>query len=54
MFPRSFAELVRPENKGKIAVSGDTTGVRFIGAMIQGQRRRDSSSSSRRWTLKCT
>ena len=32
--PKSFAELVKPENKGKIAVSGDTTGVRFLGAMI--------------------
>ena len=32
--PKNFAELVKPENKGKIAVSGDTTGVRFIGAMI--------------------
>ena len=33
--PKNFAELARPENKGKIAVSGDTTGVRFIGAMIK-------------------
>jgi len=33
--PKNFAELARPGNKGKIAVSGDTTGVRFIGAMIQ-------------------
>ncbi len=32
--PKNFAELVKPENKGKIAVSGDTTGVRFLGAMI--------------------
>jgi iron(III) transport system substrate-binding protein len=32
--PRSFAELVKPENKGKIAVSGDATGVRMLGAMI--------------------
>ena len=24
--PKSFAELVKPENRGKIAVSGDTTG----------------------------
>jgi iron(III) transport system substrate-binding protein len=32
--PKSFAELVKPEHKGKIAVSGDTTGVRFLGAMI--------------------
>ena len=33
--PKNFAELARPENKGKIAVSGDVTGVRFIGAMIK-------------------
>lgn len=33
--PKSFAELAKPENKGKIGVSGDTTGVRFIGAMIK-------------------
>ena len=33
--PKSFAELVKPENQGKIAVSGDTTGVRFLGAMIK-------------------
>ena len=33
--PKNFAELVKPENKGKIAVSGDVTGVRFIGAMIK-------------------
>jgi iron(III) transport system substrate-binding protein len=33
--PKNFAELARPENKGKIAVSGDTTGVRFLGAMIK-------------------
>ncbi len=32
--PKSFAELVKPENRGKIAVSGDTTGVRMVGAMI--------------------
>lgn len=32
--PKNFAEMARPENKGKIGVSGDTTGVRFIGAMI--------------------
>jgi len=32
--PKSFADLAKPENKGKIGVSGDTTGVRFIGAMI--------------------
>ena len=33
--PKSFADLVKPENKGKIGVSGDTTGVRFIGAIIK-------------------
>ena len=32
--PKNFAELVKPENRGKVAVSGDTTGVRFLGAMI--------------------
>lgn len=33
--PKSFADLAKPENKGKIAVSGDVTGVRFIGALIK-------------------
>ncbi len=33
--PKSFADLAKPENKGKIAVSGDSTGVRFIGAIIK-------------------
>jgi iron(III) transport system substrate-binding protein len=33
--PKNFTELAKPENKGKIGVSGDTTGVRFIGAMIK-------------------
>jgi iron(III) transport system substrate-binding protein len=33
--PKSFADLIKPENKGKIAVSGDATGVRMIGAMIK-------------------
>jgi iron(III) transport system substrate-binding protein len=33
--PKSFAELVKPENKGKIGVSGDSTGVRFVGAVIR-------------------
>jgi len=33
--PKSFADLLKPEYKGKIAVSGDVTGVRFIGAMIK-------------------
>lgn len=33
--PKSFADLAKPEYKGKIGVSGDSTGVRFIGAMLQ-------------------
>lgn len=33
--PKSFADLIKPENKGKIGVSGDSTGVRFIGAVIR-------------------
>jgi iron(III) transport system substrate-binding protein len=33
--PRNFTELAKAENKGKVGVSGDTTGVRFIGAMIK-------------------
>ena len=33
--PKNFTELAKPEYKGKVAVSGDTTGVRFIGAMIK-------------------
>jgi iron(III) transport system substrate-binding protein len=33
--PKSFAELAKPENKSKIAVSGDSTGVRFLGAIIK-------------------
>jgi iron(III) transport system substrate-binding protein len=33
--PKNFAELAKPEHKGKVAVSGDTTGVRFLGAMIK-------------------
>lgn len=32
--PKSFADLLKAENRGKIAVSGDTTGVRMVGAMI--------------------
>src|SRR4030095_9670550 len=35
--PKSFTELVKSENRGKIAVSGDTTGVRMVGAMIHGK-----------------
>jgi iron(III) transport system substrate-binding protein len=33
--PKSFAELLRPEHEGKIGVSGDSTGVRFIGAVLR-------------------
>ena len=33
--PKSFADLAKPQFKGKVAVSGDSTGVRFIGAMLQ-------------------
>ena len=33
--PRSFADLVNPKHKGKLGVSGDSTGVRFLGAVIQ-------------------
>jgi iron(III) transport system substrate-binding protein len=33
--PKNFTELTKPQNKGKIGVSGDTTGVRFIGAMVK-------------------
>jgi iron(III) transport system substrate-binding protein len=33
--PRSFADLLKPQYKGKIAVSGDETGVRMIGAMLR-------------------
>lgn len=33
--PRSFADLLKPEYKGKMAVSGDATGVRVLGAMVR-------------------
>jgi iron(III) transport system substrate-binding protein len=33
--PKSFADLLKAENKGKVAVSGDETGVRMIGAMLR-------------------
>jgi iron(III) transport system substrate-binding protein len=33
--PRSFSDLLKPDNKGKIMVSGDETGVRMIGAMLR-------------------
>lgn len=33
--PKSFDDLIKPENKGKLGVSGDSTGVRFLGAVIR-------------------
>ena len=33
--PKSFDDLLKPEYKGKFAVSGDATGARMIGAMIK-------------------
>jgi iron(III) transport system substrate-binding protein len=33
--PKSFADLEKPQHKGKIGVSGDSTGVRFVGALIR-------------------
>jgi iron(III) transport system substrate-binding protein len=33
--PKSFDELLNPAYKGKIGVSGDSTGVRFLGALIK-------------------
>jgi iron(III) transport system substrate-binding protein len=33
--PKSFADLLKPENRGKVGVSGDSTGVRMVGAMIK-------------------
>jgi iron(III) transport system substrate-binding protein len=33
--PKNFADLAKPEYKGKVAVSGDSTGVRFLGAVIR-------------------
>lgn len=33
--PKNFADLVKPEYRGKVAVSGDETGVRMVGAMIR-------------------
>jgi iron(III) transport system substrate-binding protein len=33
--PKSFADLAKPEYKGRIAISGDATGVRMIGAMLR-------------------
>lgn len=33
--PKTFADLLKPEHKGKVGVSGDSTGVRFIGAVLR-------------------
>jgi iron(III) transport system substrate-binding protein len=33
--PKTFADLAKSEYKGKVAVSGDETGVRMVGAMIR-------------------
>lgn len=33
--PKNFADLIKPEYKGKVAVSGDETGVRMVGAMLR-------------------
>jgi iron(III) transport system substrate-binding protein len=33
--PKSFADLLKPENRAKVGVSGDSTGVRMVGAMIK-------------------
>src|SRR5262245_979490 len=33
--PKNFADLIKPEHKGKIGVSGDSTGVRFIGGVLR-------------------
>ncbi len=33
--PKSFADLAKPEYRGKIAISGDATGIRMIGAMLR-------------------
>jgi iron(III) transport system substrate-binding protein len=33
--PKNFADLLKPENSGKLGVSGDSTGVRFIGAVLK-------------------
>lgn len=33
--PKNFSELLKPEYKGKYAVSGDATGARMIGAMLR-------------------
>ena len=33
--PKNFDDLVKPEFRGKVAVSGDSTGVRMLGAMLR-------------------
>jgi iron(III) transport system substrate-binding protein len=33
--PKTFSDLIKPAHKGKIGVSGDSTGVRFLGAVIR-------------------
>jgi iron(III) transport system substrate-binding protein len=33
--PKSFDDLQKPDYRGKIGVSGDSTGVRFVGALIR-------------------
>ena len=33
--PKNFADLVKLENKSKVAVSGDATGIRMVGAVIR-------------------
>lgn len=33
--PKSFSDLLKPEYKGKYAVSGDATGARMVGAMVR-------------------
>ncbi|HXG52379.1 MAG TPA: extracellular solute-binding protein [candidate division Zixibacteria bacterium] len=33
--PQSFDDLVKPQYRGRVAVSGDSTGVRMLGAMLR-------------------
>ncbi len=33
--PKTFDDLVKPQYRGKVAVSGDSTGVRILGAMLR-------------------
>ena len=44
--PKTFADLAKPQHKGKIGVSGDSTGVRFIGALIRAKRGRVRQAAS--------